>query len=1125
MNKTTVFSKTGKGLLEIKNKSNRLSKDQFRVLNLVDGKATLVDLVNKSRVPEVELRKVLTVLSDGGFIKEFSNPAAGNDYGSATMPPVPPNASYADDLDFTQILGPAKAKPAFYQSAVTEQRQREEGDRIASEAAAGKAREQAEKKNKIEAERRAKEEEVSRRIREDAEQKAKEEQSRRAKLEAEMRDRIDGPKRAKEEAERKARERADLERRAKEEVERKVREKLAADKKAREEEERKAADEVDRRAKIQAEALARVEAERRRLQEEEQKRRDDEERRRKEDEARKREQELGRQRKEEEERKRQEDDKRRQREEEERKLREADERRKREDEDRKRREDEERKRREDEETKRRDEEEHKKREEEERVRREEEERKRREDEEKKRREEEERLRREEEERRAEDERKRIAKEERKRREEEERLRRAEEERLHKEEEERQRKEEQERQRKALEERHRKEHEALQARLEQEKRDLEDGVSLRELEDRKRRADEESKRESDERDRQEQAQRLQREQEQREREQQERDRREADERRARENAERERSEKQAQDEDDLPSLDLTESPATSVASSFNTDLDALRRAEQEVEKEFLAKEETIRRALEEQERRFRLEDEARHAMDRAERESRECADREAIELSEAAERARKEAELRAREEATRRQADEKAQRARDQEERKKRSEEDRNKRERERREGEQRSREESLAKQRADQEERDRKKSDRERLGREAKKGGWGPARMVAIVAGSLIVLAIGVVQFAPLSAYAPEIEKMASDALGEPVHVGGVHASMFPSFHIRLDNVVVGAQQDVRAPTVTAFMDLGSAMGNDKVIKTLQIDGLQANSEVMPRLSGWLFSAAAKSRKLRVQRVVLKDIKLEVKSTSLPPFDSQLYIGVDGALLRATIDSKDGHLSAEIMPSGAEADVTAQLKNFTLPLGPSFEFTEGHVKGRLSSGQLRLNDMDLYLYGGQVGGHAVLSWGQTWSLEGDFEAKRVDLEPSMRSLKIDIASEGRVDAKGRYSAQSNTVETLFNNSRADGNFVIQKGSLAGLDLVRALQTQARDGVQGGKTKFDEMNGNFAVNGNRFNYSNVRLVAGLLNASGSGEVLPNKEVAGRAYVELRSPSNVVKGTFRVTGDMKAIVIKP
>ena len=56
MNRTTVFSKTGKGLLEIKGKSSRLPKDQFRVLNLVDGKATLQDLVEKSRFSEVELR-------------------------------------------------------------------------------------------------------------------------------------------------------------------------------------------------------------------------------------------------------------------------------------------------------------------------------------------------------------------------------------------------------------------------------------------------------------------------------------------------------------------------------------------------------------------------------------------------------------------------------------------------------------------------------------------------------------------------------------------------------------------------------------------------------------------------------------------------------------------------------------------------------------------------------------------------------------------------------------------------------------------------------------------------------------------------------------------------------------
>src|SRR5262247_2667293 len=162
MNKTTVFSKTGKGLLEIKNKSNRLSKDQFRVLNLVDGKATLDDLVDKSRLSEIELRKVLAGLADGGFIKEFTNPAGSADYTSVTIPPVPPSTSYVDDLDFTQILGPAKpAKPSVYQSAQTEQRQREEAERKASEAAAARGREEAEKRAKEDAARRVREEEAA----------------------------------------------------------------------------------------------------------------------------------------------------------------------------------------------------------------------------------------------------------------------------------------------------------------------------------------------------------------------------------------------------------------------------------------------------------------------------------------------------------------------------------------------------------------------------------------------------------------------------------------------------------------------------------------------------------------------------------------------------------------------------------------------------------------------------------------------------------------------------------------------------------------------------------------------------------------------------------------------------
>ena len=1068
MNRTTVFSKTGKGLLEIKNKSNRLSKDQFRVLNLVDGKATLDDLVDKSRITEVELRKLLAALSDGGFIKEFTNPTATGDYTSVTIPPVPPSTSYVDDLDFTQILGPAKSsKPGFYQSAQTEQRQREESERKASELAATKAREEAEKRAKEDGARRAREEETARRVREEAERKAKEEQTRREKLEAEMRYRLEEPKRLKEEADRKARE------------------KLEAEKRVREEAERKAREETERRAKIQAEAAARVEAER--------KRREEEERRRKE---------------EEEERKRREEEERQRREEEERRRKEEEERKRKEEEERKRKEEEERKRKEEEERRRKEEEERKRKEEEERRRKEEEERKRKEEEERKRKEEEERRRKEEEERR-----------------------REEEERKRKEEEERKRKEEAERLRKELEERHRREEQDLLRRLEQGLPSEEEERKQREEEARQEQERQEQERrrreEEDDRRRRAEEERQRRDDEARERrEREERSRKEADDRRRRDDEDRSRR----KNEDDsawspLPTLEATAIAVPEISTSLDSDFDALKRAEAEVEKEFMAKEEAIRKALEEQERRFRMEEEARTAMDRAEREAREKADQEARELAEAAERARRDAEQRAREESVRRQQEEKEKRAKEQEERKKKGEEERKKRERERREQEQRAREEGLAKKRAEQEELDRKKSERERLAREAKKRAWGPGRIALVAGVALIAALIGAVQIAPLTAYAPEMEKLASERLGEPVRIGGVHASVFPAFHLKLENVTVGQQQDVRVPSVTAYMDIGSVFGGEKLIKSLEIEQLQATQDLLARLPGWLADDGNKGANIKVRKIVLKDTKLDVKGAVVPAFNAQVYLGADGAPTRALISTVDGHFDAEVFVAATGTEVNLNVKNFLLPLGPPMEITEGTAKGVLSGSQIHLTEMDLFLYGGQVKGQAAVSWGSPWNLEGDFDLKRIDLEAAMKAFKIGIASEGQLDGKGRYNMQSNSLATLFDNPRVEATFNVQKGALSSFDFVRALQTPSRDGVQGGKTKFDELSGSLSVAGTRYTYSNVRLRAGLLAASGACEILPNREISGRAYVELRSSSNAIKNTFRITGNLKAIVLKP
>jgi hypothetical protein len=562
----------------------------------------------------------------------------------------------------------------------------------------------------------------------------------------------------------------------------------------------------------------------------------------------------------------------------------------------------------------------------------------------------------------------------------------------------------------------------------------------------------------------------------------------------------------------------------VSASFESDVDALKRAEAEVEREFRIKEDAIREALEEQQRRFRMEEEARAAMDRAEREARERADREARELALAAERARKEAEQKAREDAGRRAQEEKEQRAKDQEARRKQAEGENKKRERERREAEQRAREDELARRRKEQEERDRRKAEIDRVQHDARRRAFGPGKIAAVAAAALLILAVVIIEIAPMSAYAPDVEKAASDFLGEPVRVGGVRASLFPGFHLELNNVTAGTAQDVKVPKVVAYMSLGSLFGEEKRVGRLVLESVSAPQEALGRIPGWL-KADGKPSKIGVERVQIRSAKLEVKGVTLPSFDADILLAPDRSVTSATLETGDGHFSAEITPREQSIDVVARGRNFTMPLGPNVELTDFTARAAVSGTQARITELEYAFYGGQGKGTATLSWGSGWSVEGDFSLQRVELEPAMKALGVAIPSDGTLEAKGKYALQSATLDTLFNAPRIDAMFMVRKGNLSGLDFVRALQSPTRDGVAGGKTRFEQMSGNLSVGGGRYQYNGVRLEAGALTATGQGEITPSSDVNGRAYVELRSSANTVRGNFRVTGSVKGMTLKP
>lgn len=348
MDKRTIYSKTGKGSLEISKKSIKLASDERQTLILVDGKSSIGDIEEKlSRVSPVRVRAIIDRLVELDLVREFVTKQGPDSIMPSLGGPTAMKVEELDELDFTALIPAAATNTAkeleerrqaalqaeeeaaaarvaerqaqqLRESEEAARRQQQEAEQAASRARAeaeararaeadarARAEEDARRKAEDDARRRA-EEEARRKADEEARRRADEEARRKAAEEAERRQREDAERRQREEAERRAaeekRQREEAERREREERDRREREEAERRDRARREEEAKRAALAEEKRRREAEEAAQRERERedalrreredqeRRAREETQRREREEAERRAAEEAREREQ-------------------------------------------------------------------------------------------------------------------------------------------------------------------------------------------------------------------------------------------------------------------------------------------------------------------------------------------------------------------------------------------------------------------------------------------------------------------------------------------------------------------------------------------------------------------------------------------------------------------------------------------------------------------------------------------------------------------------------------------------------------------------------------------------------------------------------------------------------------------
>lgn len=665
----------------------------------------------------------------------------------------------------------------------------------------------------------------------------------------------------------------------------------------------------------------------------------------------------------------------------------------------------------------------------------------------------------------------------------------------------------------------------------------------------------AKREAEEKAKREAAERARREAEEKaKRDAEERARRDAAARAQREADERARKEADAHAQRDAAERSKRDAAATvrhEVEDKARREADERNRREAEErarrESEERARREGEERVQREQEERIRreLEDRVRQAEDQGRRDAEERSKREAADRAkrEAAEAQRRGADERARREAeeqSRRETDERAQREAAEEARREAEEAARRKDEeaRAKRDADKRAREDEKARAKSDAEaaararrdERAREKAEAEDRAREnrreqekdaadvvarlgkirAGKTGTGLGRIAGIGLALLLVAGLVYLQFfMPLDI--AHYERLASAQLGTPVKIRSGNISLFPSPAIRLENVTVGAEGNVKIAVARANPDFASALGGQPQLKSIDLEGVTLDAT---GLGGVLFGRG-KSTALGLEQVRATGVRIAVPGVTLPELEATATLMPDGNVQRIVVNNPNKTIQADIQPQSGKALIELSLAKPNELLGLPFDVETLGAKGVATANEFIASEFDARLLDGVARGKGTLRWAGPLAFNGSFELRQVDAK------RITPILAGRVQGTGSLAAQGESLEKLGPGARVDGNFAVSKGQITGVDLSRTLQSGKS---VGGNTPFNEMTAQALLDRGQLALRGIRIDAGALSANGSVEVDGGKSLAGRFAADLKTPGGMVRATLQVSGTPSQLAIK-
>ncbi len=370
---------------------------------------------------------------------------------------------------------------------------------------------------------------------------------------------------------------------------------------------------------------------------------------------------------------------------------------------------------------------------------------------------------------------------------------------------------------------------------------------------------------------------------------------------------------------------------------------------------------------------------------------------------------------------------------------------------------------------------------------------WGKISSGLFVLALIAVAALP--YFWPMQDYAAQIENKISAQLQQPVHIGQLKVAFFPLPKLELQNVSVGKSQEMKADRVVLNFGISALFSEDKAISKVEIDNLKLSAESLEKALGWV-QAAGGNAQYPVALMVLRHANVSGESLNLPPINGNADLDAQGHFTKVALSSEDGKLGLELKRQQSRWQASLNIKESNLPMLPGVLFNEFNARGEVGEGFARFNEIDGRMYGGVLTGDANLLWKNGWQVQGRVSVKRLELQKALPQFGI----EGEMDGDASFRMNEAKLHQLTSALNMDGNFVVWKGVINNIDMVEAVTN--RKGAIGGRTHFDQMIGLLQADSSGQHLRQIKITAGVMNANGSIDVSPDRQLSGRLNVDLK-----------------------